>query len=339
MLQSYCPASPNGIMLVGEFPGADDMLDHRLFSGAPGKALDYLLQFAGISREQCYITVVFPTRPPQGSPQHFFTRDKNENPKHSKLGYLHNHYTHHLQRLDEEIEKAAPKIIIALGSLALWALTGEDRISDYRGTVQDYGQAKLIPTHSPHNVHVDWSLRPTVASDFTKARTELTSPTRSRPARVVNIVESPADMAECLQVIRMSGFCAFDVETARQQITCISLAPDPSMSFVIPFWNFDRPGYHQFSEQDEIEIWWYLHKLLTDPAISKLAHNATYDLSYCREHGILTQGRVDDTMLMSHAYQIELPKSLGYLGSIYCNESAWKLMRVGAKKDLNKADE
>ena len=37
--------------------------------------------------------------------------------------------------------------------------------------------------------------------------------------------------------------------------------------------------------------------------------------------------------------QIEWQKGLGYLGSLYCNERSWKLLRVGAKKDRNKAEE
>ena len=161
-------------------------------------------------------------------------------------------------------------------------------------------------------------------------------PQRKGIARVL-IVDDEPDLRELLEltVLKMG----FDVETAAGQITCISLAVSPEMSWVIPFWNYTKVDNHQFTSYDETLIWDLLRSILEDPAIRKLAHNATYDLSYCYEHNILTQGRVDDTMLMAHAYQIELPKSLGYLGSIYCNEGAWKLMRVGPKKDLNKPDE
>ena len=44
-------------------------------------------------------------------------------------------------------------------------------------------------------------------------------------------------------------------------------------------------------------------------------------------------------MLLSHSNEIEWLKSLGFLGSIYCNERSWKLLRVGKVKDRNKADE
>jgi hypothetical protein len=49
----------------------------------------------------------------------------------------------------------------------------------------------------------------------------------------------------------------------------------------------------------------------------------------------------DDTMLMHHALQIEMKKSLGFLASIYSDELAWKFMvkhriagREGKKEDL-----
>lgn len=52
--------------------------------------------------------------------------------------------------------------------------------------------------------------------------------------------------------------------------------------------------------------------------------------------GLFTRGEVEDTMLLHHALQPELPKKLGYLGSIYTNEIAWKNLanfKEGNKKD------
>jgi hypothetical protein len=72
---------------------------------------------------------------------------------------------------------------------------------------------------------------------------------------------------------------------------------------------------------------------------NKLAHNAVYDLTYLTRWGIDIKYPVDDTMLLSHSHEIEWPKSLGFLGSIYCNEKSWKLLRIGKVKDRNKKDE
>ena len=73
--------------------------------------------------------------------------------------------------------------------------------------------------------------------------------------------------------------------------------------------------------------------------LRKVAHNAVYDLTYLLEMGMKIRYPVEDTMLKSHSHEIEWLKSLGFLGSIYCNEKSWKLMRVGKVKDRNKKDE
>lgn len=323
------------LFILGGHPSSDDLIDRKPFSGMSGKILDDLFKFAGISRADCVFSTVFRARPSQNDASRFFTREKNGNPRHSKFGYLLPQYLEDIQRLDAEIEAAQPDVIVPMGTLALWALTGEESVNEHRGVVQTCAGIKLVPTHHPDDAMRDWSLRPTIASDLVKA----VNPGNTRTSRTVNIIESVADMREAVAAIVKEGFFAFDVETAAGQITCISLAVSPGMSWVIPFWNYTKADNHQFTSYDETLIWDLLRSILEDPAIRKLAHNATYDLSYCYEHNILTQGRVDDTMLMAHAYQIELPKSLGYLGSIYCNEGAWKLMRVGPKKDLNKPDE
>jgi len=43
-------------------------------------------------------------------------------------------------------------------------------------------------------------------------------------------------------------------------------------------------------------------------------------------------------MLLHHALYPELPKGLGFLGSIYTNEASWKLMRR-ERSDTVKRDE
>ena len=45
---------------------------------------------------------------------------------------------------------------------------------------------------------------------------------------------------------------------------------------------------------------------------------------------------VDDTMLLHHALQPESEKSLAFLGSLYTDESAWKLMRQRGKTTIKR---
>ncbi len=365
---------PCDIALVGEAPSADESLDGLPFVGASGKLLDGLLAFAKIDRSKCMLGNVFTIRPPQNDVSFFFLKtklatpeQKKNNPYHPNHGYLKDEYLPELARIRDDLARANPKVIIPMGGIALWALYGESKITDYRGTVIEYipheqhaggsgpvvdaptdvresglpaiSTAKLLPTFHPAAALRDYGLRPIIAQDLLKATGELSSGTVSRPNRTVHIIECPDDLRTARDAIKKAGTCAFDVETLARQITCISLAPDETTAYVIPFWDLRKPGYNAFDEATELELWWGLWEIMSDSSIRKLAHNAEYDLVYLDHHGIKVRGRVDDTMLLAHSYQIEWPKSLGFLGSIYCNETAWKNLRAGKKVDRNKADE
>jgi hypothetical protein len=68
----------------------------------------------------------------------------------------------------------------------------------------------------------------------------------------------------------------------------------------------------------------------------KTFQNGVYDMSYFIRMGIHPRNARHDTMLWHHSEFIELPKSLGYMESIYCNDIAVKLM---GRHDSLKRDE
>jgi hypothetical protein len=47
--------------------------------------------------------------------------------------------------------------------------------------------------------------------------------------------------------------------------------------------------------------------------------------------GIRVMGAAEDTMLAHHALQPEMIKDLGFLGSVYTDEGAWKHLGKRAK--------
>ncbi len=67
-----------------------------------------------------------------------------------------------------------------------------------------------------------------------------------------------------------------------------------------------------------------------------LFQNGMYDLQYLYKMGFRPRACLEDTMLLHHSLFPELQKGLGFLGSVYSNEAAWKLMR---KQDSFKKDE
>lgn len=75
---------------------------------------------------------------------------------------------------------------------------------------------------------------------------------------------------------------------------------------------------------------------LNRPAL-KLFQNGLYDMQYFLKERMPIRNAHLDTMLLQHAKFPELPKGLGFLGSIHTDEPAWKLMRE--KADTVKRDE
>jgi uracil-DNA glycosylase len=148
----------NGILLVGEAPGAYEETQGKPFVGPAGKLLDNLLSEAGIDRARCAVTNVFHARPEGNQIQKFFTIEQ-EDAAFLKypLGYAYvrKMYAPEIKRLSGEIDALAHHlvVIVALGNIALWALTGKMGITKYRGLLSAFTYGKdaclLVPTFHP----------------------------------------------------------------------------------------------------------------------------------------------------------------------------------------------
>ena len=152
------------IMIVGEAPGKAEDESGKPFQGAAGKTLNNLLGQAGIARYQCLVTNVARERPPANKISLFFEDKKCTIPKPKLLLWI--------KELQDEIKLYKPNIIIALGATALWALTGEKKISDFRGYVLPCTLVpgrKVLATYHPQAVNYDWKLYFQTVLDLRKA--------------------------------------------------------------------------------------------------------------------------------------------------------------------------
>ena len=104
------------LMIIGEAPGAQEDLLGLPFVGRAGKLLDKMLTAIKLSRANVYITNVINYRPPQN-------RKPSEDEINKYLPYLIKH-----------IQIISPKVILLLGSTALNAILGSEKvISKARG--------------------------------------------------------------------------------------------------------------------------------------------------------------------------------------------------------------
>jgi len=127
-------------MLIGEAPGAEEERLGRPFVGASGQELDRMLGEAGISRTECVVTNVCKVRPPRNDITQFFARSKKALTSEHVL--LRDRWVLPCVRegfilLIAEIEQAQPSMIIPLGNVAMWALTGQWGIGKWRGSMLD----------------------------------------------------------------------------------------------------------------------------------------------------------------------------------------------------------
>jgi hypothetical protein len=256
--------------------------------------------------------------------------------------YLKPKFLPELDRLNEELREAKPNLVIALGNEALWALTGQTNIGSQRGATikSPLGGLKVLPTYHPAGVLRQWSWRTIVIADLIKAQGEAQFPEIRRPSRQVIISPSISDIQTWTGQTLFSPpeVLAVDCETHGGQISCIGFARGRKEALVIPFIDQTKPGWNYWPTiQDEERAWALVEELLHSP-IPKLFQNGLYDLQYICKMGLKPQNCLEDSMLLHHSMFPEMQKGLGFLGSIYTNESSWKLMRR-AKPDTEKRDE
>ena len=104
------------IMFIGEGPGAQEDLQGLPFVGRAGKLLDKMLESINLSRKKAYISNVVNYRPP-----------KNRRPTDQEIERYYPFLKLHIEIIN-------PKILVLLGSTALNAIIGNEKvISKVRG--------------------------------------------------------------------------------------------------------------------------------------------------------------------------------------------------------------
>lgn len=331
------------IAVIGEAWGEYEEKQCTPFVGPSGYELTRMLAEAGIHRSECYLTNVFNLRPrPTNAIENLFQKDRVGTFPPLKPGhYLQTRYYSELERLHHEMRVVKPNVAILLGNTAVWALLKTSGISKIRGTIAGstiIGGLKCLPTYHPAAVLREWSLRPVTVLDFCKARRESAFPEIRRPSRTVYIEPTLDDLESFFEEhLRYADEITFDIETSGDAITCIGFAPSASISLVIPFHDPRKPsGCFWGTLREEEQAWQFVRRVLALPC-PKSGQNTLYDITFLWvKYGMYPNNYEDDTMLMHHALQPESEKGLAFLGSVYTNESSWKLLRTRGKTTIKR---
>jgi hypothetical protein len=308
-----------------------------------------------LQRREHFITNTFALRPPQIDaksnnilalccPKKDLPADYRHH--HLRVGfYVKPMYLSELERLSFELSQVKPNLIVALGNTALWALCGTSAIGTMRGTtlpasLEAIRGMKVLPTYHPSYLFQMPQHKVVVMADLLKAKREMEFPEIRRPQRFVTVMPSLQDIIDWYHTYaQFAPVLSCDIETAIGQITDIGFSTLRNRAITITLFNESANPPHTWSTlQEEVEVWRWIQKFLLLPA-KKLFQNGIFDLQHIIKVGLKVRNCDEDTMLLHHSYYPEMQKSLGFLGSIYTDEPAWKLMNRRKKKEQLKKDE
>ena len=317
------------IAIVGEAPGAYEDAQLKPFVGPAGGVLEQCLHAAGLIRSDVYLTNVVKERPTGNNIAPFF-----DGKTFSALGIAW------VQELRSELDDLQPNIIVACGKTAMAAITGQTAITKFRGYILDTigleHVKKCIPCIHPAaclynqgggdkgglstSVAKPYLYRYVITSDLKKAKLESASAELVRPQRqLVYNYANVNEVLEWLTYFAEQPLVCFDIEVLNYEVSCISFSSSPEIAASIPIAN-------SWSESDEAQIWRAIQTVLGNPTSVKVGQNLIFDSHFLLTRcGVEVRGPIQDTMVAHSIIFPELPKGLGFLGSVYCGAQAyWK---------------
>lgn len=324
--------TPCRIMLVGEaYQDEGEETRGGALEGRAGEELNRMLHEAGIMRSECYSTNLVNMRPRDNNPMNWVAQKKmDRTSSHSDVMglWVRGEIVEGLARLKREIEIVNPDIVVAVGNLSLWALTGAWSVAKWRGsmlTSQGYNRPyKVIPIIHPRTILGQWENRAATVRDLKRVAAERGSREyRGVPSWEFQIRPSASAVLITLQALLSDAehcegvWIDFDLETRAGHIACAGLSWDLNHAICIPFMcTEDKQGYWRVEE--EAAIVHALYRLLTHPKVSVRGQNLLYDAQYTFRHWHFIPRVKQDTMLSHHTLFAGLPKRLDFQASLYC---------------------
>lgn len=302
------------------------------------REFDRMLTEAGVNRSQTFVTALLRGEVKGQNFDNQVPRSKREvTPMHTTLHgrAVTRSVVDGLAALDRDIDLVRPKVILALGNGALFALTGKWGIKAWRSSILEYTTkggytCHIVPTYPAGYVHSVWKERNIIIHDIRKANTLAQSAAPITPPAYNFIIEpSFTQAASTLQMLlkKLSeGLTKLscDVETRGGHLACTGIAWSKTQAICIPHLRAVSPEMpnwrsriHYWPEQEEAFISHLLYQVLTHPNAEIIGQNFIYDAQYFYRHLLFIPRFKRDTMLAQHVMFSNMPKGLDFLSSMY----------------------
>lgn len=310
-----CGCSSAKLFICGEAPGKHEVEQLRPFAGPTGTLLDQALDYAGIGRNECYLTNVVKVRPP--------------NNKLDDLKTIGHSIEEFLPQLWDEITSINPNCILAVGGTALTALTNFKGIEKYRGSilqcktghkvVSTLHPASLMPHEGAMSAMHQWKEFAWIKADVKRAAEQSLFKEYRPPQRNLHIAQSSVDVLRFLDKYSDCKKVALDVETFKTYAQCVGLAFNDWDAISIPLFPSE-----EVPASDMVFIWKLLAEFLQDTNIQIMAQNAKFDEKRCRQIGLDWHDCWFDMAMGWHVLYPEFPKKLQFISSVITEEPYYK---------------
>jgi uracil-DNA glycosylase len=307
-----------------------------------------MLQEAGILRNECYATNVVNSRPPRNDITAWIPEDKKSitgRMVQRQGKFVDPIVAEGLDQLQKEIALVKPSVIVALGGTALWALTGNESIVKWRGSLLPLGSGSsdhprtVIPTFHPAAVLRMWEWRAIAVLDLKRAAAVLRRGAVQQPDWKFTTRPSFSAVIDTLGKLQRMveedpTWIELDLETKASHISCCALSWSKTEAICIPFLLSATSATSYWLEEEEAFILKLLYRLLRHKNCWVRGQNLLYDCQYTYRRWHFIPNVKQDTMISMHTLYPALPKNLAFPASLACDfYQNWKPDRETWAKD------
>jgi uracil-DNA glycosylase family 4 len=305
------------IMVVGESPGKQEVIDGAPFVGPAGKLLRDCLRAAGINPAHVRFANLSHYRPPRDDLSLWLKDGHPENPLLMAS----------LIDLAKEVRRVQPNVLITLGALPTAFCTSAELswdkklktytgIGEWRGSILNGSELigldqKCVAAYHPSYIFRGaYADQPWLVFDLERAREQSTFREIRRPDIELIIDPRGADREDVRRRLLETGDAiTLDIEYSRRtnKMYCIGFTSGPDWAATIPVRN-------------EADIQFTRDVLLAGRPL--VAQNGMFDCSILEWHYKIPMFKhlAYDTMIAAHVLNIEFPKDLGFLCRQYTEQ-------------------
>lgn len=285
--------------------------------GGRGRLLWDTLRPFNISRNDCYVTNVVKKQTSMSSKV-----DSKSPVKKSEMEHWEGLLEWELDHLPNL------KYILCLGNFALHALTGDEGITKWRGSVFDcvVGRSKrvvkVVVTNEPGHVLRNLSMEPMYRFDIAKLRRVIDG--KFTKHNISGIINPHYD--EAIRYIdrleRDDKPIAFDIEIIANETACIGFANNAYEGICI---NFRDNSKNRYTLSEERVLRDRIQRFFLNPQNKFIAQNGSFDCGWLWfKDRIKVQALWFDTLLAHHTLYPRMPHNLGYLTAQYTDHPYYK---------------